>query len=125
MAAQIDQEGKQTMELERPVPFHYSLFNLEAHLLLNRYAEHVEFDRWNAVQDGRSVKLGIDYLMPFIADPDLWPYSDLQGIVWDSALRIILQSMRGYPKEAVRYKTVLGSFPEETLGLHEQLMWCA
>ncbi|AYN26487.1 alginate lyase [Buttiauxella sp. 3AFRM03] len=125
MAAQIDQEGKQTMELERPVPFHYSLFNLEAHLLLNRYAEHVEFDRWNAVQDGRSVKLGIDYLMPFIADPDLWPYSDLQGIVWDSALRIILQSMRGYPKEAARYKTVLGSFPEETLGLHEQLMWCA
>lgn len=125
MAAQIDQEGKQTMELERPVPFHYSLFNLEAHLLLNRYAEHVEFDRWNAVQDGRSVKLGIDYLMPFIADPDLWPYSDLQGIVWDSALRIILQSMRGYPKEAARYKTVLGSFPEDTLGLHEQLMWCA
>ncbi|MCE0828674.1 alginate lyase family protein [Buttiauxella sp. A2-C2_NF] len=125
MAAQIDQEGKQTMELERPVPFHYSLFNLEAHLLLNRYAEHVEFDRWNAVQDGRSVKLGIDYLMPFIADPDLWPYSDLQGIVWDSALRIILQSIRGYPKEAARYKTVLGSFPEDTLGLHEQLMWCA
>lgn len=125
MAAQIDQEGKQTMELERPVPFHYSLFNLEAHLLLNRYAEHVEFDRWNAVQDGRSVKLGIDYLMPFIADPDLWPYSDLQGIVWDSALRILLQSMRGYPKEAARYKTVLASFPEDTLSLHEQLMWCA
>ncbi|WMY76137.1 alginate lyase family protein [Buttiauxella selenatireducens] len=125
MAAQIDQEGKQTMELERPVPFHYSLFNLEAHLLLNRYAEHVEFDRWNAVQDGRSVKLGIDYLMPFIADPDLWPYSDLQGIVWDSALRILLQSIRGLPKEATRYKTVLTSFPENTLSMREQLMWCA
>lgn len=125
MAAQIDQEGKQTMELERPVPFHYSLFNLEAHLLLNRYAEHVEFDRWDAVQDGRSVKLGIDYLMPFIADPDLWPYSDLQGIVWDSALRLLLQSMRGYPKEKARYKVVLASFPEETLSLREQLMWCA
>ncbi|WP_034455069.1 alginate lyase family protein [Buttiauxella noackiae] len=125
MAAQIDQEGKQTMELERPVPFHYSLFNLEAHLLLNRYAEHVEFDRWDAVQDGRSVKQGIDYLMPFIADPDLWPYSDLQGIVWDSALRLLLQSMRGYPKEKARYKVVLASFPEETLSLREQLMWCA
>jgi hypothetical protein len=124
MAAQIDQEGKQTMELERPVPFHYSLFNLEAHLLLNRYAEHVEFDRWNEVRDGRSVKLGIDYLMPFIADPDLWPYSDLQGIVWDSALRLLLQSMRGYPKDAGRYKTVLASFPEDTLSLREQLMWC-
>ncbi|KFC81603.1 alginate lyase family protein [Buttiauxella agrestis] len=125
MAAQIDQEGKQTMELERPVPFHYSLFNLEAHLLLNRYAEHVEFDRWNAVQDGRSVKLGIDYLMPFIADPDLWPYRDLDGIVWDSALRLLLQSMHGYPKDATRYKTVLASFPEDTLSLREQLMWCA
>lgn len=45
MAAQIDQDGRQTMELERTIPFHYSLFNLEAHLLLNRYAEHVEFDR--------------------------------------------------------------------------------
>lgn len=124
MAAQIDQDGKQTMELERPVPFHYSLFNLEAHLLLNRYAEHVEFDRWNIVQDGRSVKLGIDYLVPFIADPDLWPYSDLQGIVWDSALRLLLQSMRGYQKDAERYKLVLGNFPQETLSMRERLMWC-
>ncbi|MBW7983986.1 alginate lyase family protein [Enterobacillus tribolii] len=124
MAAQIDQEGKQTMELERPVPFHYSLFNLEAHLLLNRYAEHVEFDRWNAVQDGRSVKLGIDYLVPFIAEPELWPYRDLQGIVWDSALRLLLQSARGYPKDAVRYRLVLERFPQETRSLREWLMWC-
>ncbi len=95
MAAQIDQDGKQTMELERPVPFHYSLFNLEAHLLLNRYA-----------------------------DPERWPYSDLQGIVWDNALRLLLQSIRGYPQDAPRYKAVLENLPEETLGLCERLRWC-
>jgi len=55
----------------------------------------------------------------------LWPYRDLDGIVWDSALRLLLQSMRGYPKDATRYKTVLASFPEDTLSLREQLMWCA
>ncbi|MOA66682.1 hypothetical protein D3C78_1935260 [compost metagenome] len=62
--------------------------------------------------------------MPFIADPELWPYSDLQGIVWDSALRLLLQSIRGYPQDAPRYKAVLEDLPEETLGLRERLMWC-
>ncbi|PWC20516.1 hypothetical protein DDT52_09715 [Brenneria roseae subsp. roseae] len=124
MAAQIDQDGKQTMEMERAAPFHSALFNLEAHLLLNRYAEHVEFDRWNAVRDGRCVKLGIEYLIPFIAEPDLWPYRDLQGIVWDSALRVLLQSIRGYPKDAVRYRPILDSFPDDTLTLKEHLIWC-
>ena len=124
MAAQIDQDGKQTMELERTIPFHYSLFNLEAHLLLNRYAEHVEFDRWNTIRDGRGVKQGIDYLVPFIREPDLWPYSDLQGIVWDSALRVLLQSIRGYPKQAASYREALKCLPQETLQLKEQLMWC-
>ena len=124
MSAQIDQDGKQTMELERTIPFHYSLFNLEAHLLLNRYAEHVEFDRWNHIRDGRGVKQGIDYLVPFIREPDLWPYSDLQGIVWDSALRVLLQTVRGYPKQSASYRDVLKCLPQETLQLKEQLMWC-
>lgn len=112
------------MELERTIPFHYSLFNLEAHLLLNRYAEHVEFDRWNAIRDGRGVKQGIDYLVPFIREPDLWPYSDLQGIVWDSALRVLLQSVRGYAKQSASYREALKCVPQETLQLKEQLMWC-
>ena len=124
MAAQIDQDGKQTMELERTIPFHYSLFNLEAHLLLNRYAEHIDFDRWNTTRDGRGVKLGIDYLVPFICESDLWPYSDLQGIVWDSALRVMLQSVRGYPQHAENYRRVLSLFPRNTQSLKEQLMWC-
>lgn len=123
MASQIDRDGKQSMELERTIPFHYSLFNLEAHLLLNRYAEHVEFDRWNTLRDGRGVKQGIDYLVPFIREPDLWPYSDLNGIEWDSALRVLLQSVRGYPKASAHYREVLSLFPAETLTLKDQLMW--
>ncbi|WP_114195790.1 alginate lyase family protein [Edaphovirga cremea] len=123
LASQIAQDGKQSMELERPVPFHYSLFNLEAHLLLCRYAEHVEIDRWQIVQDGRSVQKGIDYLVPFIAEPELWPYRDLDGIEYDSALRLLLQSARGYPQDAARYQSVLAAFPEETLSLRDHLMW--
>lgn len=59
LAAQIAQDGKQWMELERTVPFHYSLFNMEAHLLLCRYGEHIEIDRWEWVQDGRNVQQGL------------------------------------------------------------------
>jgi len=71
------------------------------------------------------VKQGIDYLVPFIREPDLWPYSDLQGIVWDSALRVLLQSVRGYAKQAASYREALKCVPQETLQLKEQLMWCA
>lgn len=124
MAAQIDRDGKQTMELERTMPFHYSLFNLEAHLLLNRYAEHVAFDRWNTLRDGRGVQKGVDYLLPFICAPDRWFYRDLKGIVWDSALRVLLQSARGWPTDAGRYCQALTAFPQETENLKERLMWC-
>lgn len=124
MAAQIDRDGKQTMELERTMPFHYALFNLEAHLLLNRYAEHVAFDRWNTLRDDRGVKKGVDYLLPFIREPQRWPYSDLKGIVWDSALRVLLQSARGWSTAADRYYQALTAFPQETDNLKERLMWC-
>ena len=95
------------MELERTIPFHYSLFNLEAHLLLNRYAEHVEFDRWNAIRDGRGVKQGLITWCRLSGEPDFWPHSDLQGIVWDSALRVLLQSVRGYAKQSASYREAL------------------
>ncbi|EPZ8124336.1 alginate lyase family protein [Yersinia enterocolitica] len=123
LAAQIAQDGKQWMELERTVPFHYSLFNMEAHLLLCRYGEHVEIGRWAWVQDGRNVQQGIDYLLPFIAEPELWPYRDLRGIDYDSALRLLLQAARGYPKEAQRYQAVLATLPADTLTSRDRLMW--
>jgi hypothetical protein len=60
------------------------------------------------------VKQGIDYLVPFIREPDLWPYSDLQGIVWDSALRVLLQSVRGYAKQSASYREALKCVPLAT-----------
>ncbi|MBE0791840.1 alginate lyase family protein, partial [Escherichia coli] len=103
--------------------FHYSLFNMEAHLLLCRYGEHVEIDRWEWVQDGSNVQQGIDYLLPFIAELDLWPFRDLRGIDYDSALRLLLQAARGYPKEAQRYQAVLATLPADTLTSRDRLMW--
>lgn len=123
LAAQIAQDGRQYMELERPIPFHYCAFNLEAHLLLCRYAEHVGIDRWRRIQDGRCVQQGIDYLLPFIADPSGWPYPDLCGIEYDSALRLLLQAARGYPQQQARYLTVLATLPSETLTQRDRLMW--
>jgi len=123
LAAQIARDGKQHMELERTLPFHYSLFNLEAHLLLCRYAESLGDDRWQRVQDGRSLQPAIDYLLPFIRHPERWPYDDLRGIEYDSALRVLLQARRGYKQDQDKYQQVIDALPVESIYFVDRLCW--
>lgn len=70
MANQIAKGGKQWAELERTRPFHYSVFNLIAHLQLAHYGELVDFDYANADQDGRSLKQGVDFILGQALKPD-------------------------------------------------------
>lgn len=123
LAAQFDREGRQAAALDSDRPFSASLRNLEAHLLLNRYAEQVDIDRWNRVCCGRRVRAGLEYLLPFMREPDLWPWRDRVSDEQTRVQRVLLQALRGYATSGAVLREALLGMPEEMQARREWLLW--
>ena len=79
IAAQIEADGKQPRELARTNALSYSQFSLRGMCALAIMGEHVGVDLWNyKSEDGRSIGLAMDYLMPYIDEPRKeWPYKQI------------------------------------------------
>jgi hypothetical protein len=123
MANHFAKDGQQYAELERTQPFHYSAFNLEAHLRLARYGEQVGVDYWNIKQDGRSLRAGIDFLLPYLKDPQSWPYKDLKGVTFNEMLPVVLQSARAWPDAPEPYTAYLATMPPALADQVDYLLW--
>jgi len=121
MASHFAIDGKQYAELERTQPYHYSAFNLDAHLRLARYGELTGVDYWNAVQDGRSMRAGINFLLPYLKDPKSWPFQDLKGVTFDMMLPVVLRAARQWPDGA--YASYLETMPKTLASDQSRLLW--
>jgi hypothetical protein len=72
---QMDVNGSFPRELKRTKPYGYSVFNLDAMTTLCQILSTKENDLWNyQTKDGKSIKKGIDFLYPYLADKNKWPY---------------------------------------------------
>jgi len=72
---QMDSNGSFPRELRRTKPYGYSIFNLDAMTTLCQVLSSKENDLWNyQTKDGKSIKKGIEFLYPFLADKNRWPY---------------------------------------------------
>ena len=67
---QMDAKGGFPLELKRTKPYAYSIFNLDAMATLCQILNLWEFE----TQDGKSIKKGIEFMYPYIADKSKWPY---------------------------------------------------
>jgi hypothetical protein len=78
LATQIQPDGRMPRELERTNPWQYSTFNLEAFLDLARLGEAAGIDiKDYRTADGRSLRRALDFLVPFAAGEQTWPYEQL------------------------------------------------
>lgn len=70
---QMGIDGNFPLETARTKPYGYSIFNLDAMTMLCQILSTPEDNLWTfETPDGKSIKKGIAYLYPFIADKSKW-----------------------------------------------------
>ena len=77
------QDGSFPLELARTKPYGYSLFNLDAFMTCAEILSDENENLYDfSTPDGLNMKLGVEFLFPFIKDKSKWPYpSDV--MYWD------------------------------------------
>lgn len=81
---QMGTDGSFPLELARTKPYGYSIFNLDAMTMLCQILSTPKDDLWKyETVDGKSIKKGISYLYPFIADKSKWTLKP-DVMYWDN-----------------------------------------
>jgi len=81
---QMGTDGSFPQELARTKPYGYSIFNLDAMAMLCQILSTPGDNLWDfETPDGKSIKKGIEYLYPFIADKSKWSLKP-DVMYWDN-----------------------------------------
>jgi len=81
---QMAVNGSFPQELRRTKPFGYSIFNLDAMSTICQTLSTQHDNLWTyQTSDGKSIRNGIEFLYPFVADKNKWPYAK-DVMYWDN-----------------------------------------
>jgi Alginate lyase len=113
IAAQIQTDGKQPLELARTAALSYSLFNIEATFTLATLSEHVGVDLWHCrLANGQfAPATALGFLLPYVTDPSKkWPYEQVKKFDRAEFAPVIRQAAIAYDEP--KYEKILADFPE-------------
>ncbi|HAH26097.1 MAG TPA: alginate lyase [Prolixibacteraceae bacterium] len=83
LPSQMDADGSFPQELKRTKPFGYSLFNIDALCNLAQILSTKEDNLWEfKTDDGKTLRKGMEFIYPYIADKSKWPYAK-DIYIWD------------------------------------------
>lgn len=71
---QMDKDGSFPLELKRTKPYGYSLFNMDAMCNVAQILSVPEDNLWEFSAGGLTLKKGLEFIYPFIADKTKWPF---------------------------------------------------
>lgn len=75
LPGQLDRQGSFPLETRRTKPYGYSLFNLDAMATICHILSSSRGELWDfTLEDGRSLRRAVDFMFPFIADKQKWPF---------------------------------------------------
>jgi len=87
IAAQIEPDGRQPLELARTKAWSYSNGNLDGLMQLATLGERARVDLWHfQTKDGRSIRKALDFLTPIALGESKWQYLEIGGGVKPEAL---------------------------------------
>jgi hypothetical protein len=110
IAAQIEPDGRQPLELVRTRAWSYSVGNLDGLTLLARLGEGVGVDLWNyQTKDGRGIRRALEYLAPF-ASGKKWPYQQLGDWQPQALFPIIRRAALRYTDR--QYQQLMSKLPQ-------------
>jgi hypothetical protein len=120
IARQIEPDGKQPLELKRTKAFDYSLVNLRALFALATLGDRVGVDLWRyETKDGRSIRTALDWLIPYAAGEQKWPYEQITTLRGGSLAPLLRRAATAYREE--RYEKLIEKLPDRgdlgTVGL--------
>jgi hypothetical protein len=100
IAYQFSPEGEQAEEFARTLSWHYCQFNLSALFRLSTLARHTGVDLFNySTQDGKSIRKGLDYLLPFAYKEKEWKGVQLKEFNYDMLAQVSRQAAVEYKDE--------------------------
>jgi hypothetical protein len=80
---QMGKDGSFPRELIRTKPYGYSLFNIDAFCNLAQILSNKEDNLFEyKTKDGRSLRTGVEFIFPYIANKGKWPYPE-DIYIWD------------------------------------------
>jgi hypothetical protein len=116
ITVQIDAEGKQAYELDRTRAYHYSMMNLAGLFQLALIAEKYGIDLWSyQSENGSSLRVALEYLVPFAMKEKKWPYQMIRG--WEDDIQTLSLLLRiaaqkyNYPL----YEKIIQKLPGDNL----------
>jgi len=81
---QMAADGSFPLEIRRTKPYGYSLFNLDAMVMICQILSDDSHDLWGyRTPDGKSVRQAISFLFPYIVDKGRWPHAK-DVMYWDN-----------------------------------------
>ena len=112
IAAQIEPDGRQLLELARTKAWSYSNGNLDGLMQLAILAGHVNVDLWNfQTHDGRGIRRALDFLTPVALGEKKWDYPEIEGGVKPETLFPLMRRAATVYKDKP-YQAMMTKVPE-------------
>ncbi|RZV62783.1 MAG: alginate lyase [Flavobacteriaceae bacterium] len=112
--SQVFIDGRQPQELIRTRSLNYSIFNARALITVARLGRHLDYDLFAYRSlEGRSIKLAVDYMTPFIMGEEEWPIVQLRPHSNESAAQLYWNAALGFQDR--EYANILRNLPESPL----------
>ncbi|HEV7511648.1 MAG TPA: alginate lyase family protein [Candidatus Acidoferrum sp.] len=111
IAAQVEPDGRQPLELARTKAWSYSLMNLDGLMSLATLGERTGVDLWNfQTSDGRGVRKALEFLMPAALGEQKWQYPEIGGVKPETLFPLMRRAAAVYRDK--QYQGLMAKLPD-------------